>query len=403
MRIKAFVIIAIVYFFFNSFGLPIGVTYVMLLAPFLFFQLLPKYLNFFLVYGLCVIMYFIIHYFNGINNYFEYFKSLLLHTVVMILVVGFYNKLKNKPYVVAHTVELIAFLNLIAVVFSLSIIKIPFLSNEIWRSYFLTDLPQLRMLVYEPSFYSFLLVPLFFYFFNSFLNKRTLKNTILFLGIILALALSRSLGVVAAIVLSIIFTFFKFDFLKKKRNIYWLSLAFTFCLFSMLFVLILFPENVFIVRIENFLEGKDVSGEARIFDPWYLGSEIVQQKSVFFGIGWGHIKILGHEIISNFYNYGKSLNLRVGLPNSTAETFVMLGVVGLVIRILAQIYLYKRTRVKNSMFRGFMFWFIFIYQFTGSFSSNLVEYVVWVFAFTRIENFEFGRYSIINFKMKFSK
>ena len=95
-----------------------------LLSPFLFVQLALKYYKFFISYALIILIYFIIHYLNGISNVYEYFKSLTLHTVVLILAVGFYNKLKKQPYVVAYAIEFLAFLNLIAVFLSLLTINL---------------------------------------------------------------------------------------------------------------------------------------------------------------------------------------------------------------------------------------------------------------------------------------
>lgn len=389
MKIKVFVIIAIIYFFFNSVGLSHGLTYTIILSPIVFIFILPKYIKLFTLYLLVVLFYFVIHSLYGVTNYFEYFKSILLHTSVFILVIGFYNKLKKNPIDVVSAIELLAVLNLIAVFFSLLVIKIPFFSDVIWRDNFLigSHVQQLRMLVYEPSYYSFLLVPLFFYFFNSVLNRRTLKNVILFCGIILALFLSRSLGVVATIILAVIFTFLRFDFLKKKKNMYWLLIALITSFLSVIFVLIFFPENILVVRIFNFIEGKDLSGSARVFDPWILGIEIISSKSYIFGIGWGQIKILGHDLIYDYYNYYYT-HPTARIPNAAGEVFVMFGFLGLFFRLFIQIYLYKVTGVKKSRFRSFLFWFIFIYQFTGSFTSNLVEYVVWVLAFTRIDYFD---------------
>ena len=159
-----------------------------------------------------------------------------------------------------------------------------------------------------------------------------------------------------------------------------------------------FPEYVLVQRTLSFLKGEDISGLARVLDPWTLGAEILQQKNSFFGIGWGHIKILGHEIISEHYNYGKSLNIRVTIPNASAEIFILLGYLGLLIKVFLEIYLYKKTKVKYSRFRSLIFWFIFVYQFTGSFSSNLAEYVLWILAFTKVEEFDFAVQRVLHLK-----
>jgi len=60
----------------------------------------------------------------------------------------------------------------------------------------------------------------------------------------------------------------------------------------------------------------------------------------------------------------------------------MFGFVGLVAVLLFQIIMFKVTKVYQSYFRSLIFWFIFIYQFTGSYSSSVLFYCYWVLAFS---------------------
>ncbi|MBC7536218.1 MAG: hypothetical protein H7258_11050, partial [Ferruginibacter sp.] len=47
-------------------------------------------------------------------------------------------------------------------------------------------------------------------------------------------------------------------------------------------------------------------------------------------------------------------------------------------------FLFFYTKVWTNYFRLLLFIFIFIYQFTGSFVTNIAEYVIWILAFTNV-------------------
>lgn len=401
MKVKIFVLLAIVYFFFNSFGLPLGLTYLMILSPVFFLKTISRYVKFYALFGTIMLFYFGVHSISGIDNTFEYFKSLTLHFIVAVIAVSFYDQLKRKTYQVAYAIEVLAVLNVVAIVFVFIIMKVPVIGEKVWRTNSVSA-NQLRMLVYEPSYYALLLVPIFFYFYNLILNSKTLNNILIFSSIIISFLLTRSLGVIAAIVISIAIYYWDFSLLKKKKNLYIALIFFgsgsiiLTCLFTF------FPDYVLVKRTISFIQGDDISGVARVFDPWTLGHQIMQQKSNFFGVGWGHIKLLGRDIIYQHYNYSKFSNITVRIPNSAAEVFTTLGYIGLVLKIVIEFFLYKRTKVKYSRYRSLIFWFIFVYQFTGSYSSNLAEYVLWILAFTKTidSDFDYQRVFKITYKYK---
>lgn len=45
-------------------------------------------------------------------------------------------------------------------------------------------------------------------------------------------------------------------------------------------------------------------------------------------------------------------------------------------------YLFFKTAVYKNYYRLALFIFVFIYQFTGSYITNIVEYVIWILAFS---------------------
>ena len=78
------------------------------------------------------------------------------------------------------------------------------------------------------------------------------------------------------------------------------------------------------------------------------------------------------------------MEFTASIPNAAAETLAIFGWTGLVLRILVEIFLFFYTRVWTNYYRLLLFLFVFIYQFTGSFITNIAEYVIWILAFTNV-------------------
>jgi hypothetical protein len=136
------------------------------------------------------------------------------------------------------------------------------------------------------------------------------------------------------------------------------------------------------LRIGNILGGKDSSGKGRTSDAFVLANKLLHEKNEYWGIGTGQIKIIGEDIIRGYYLY---LNdVAVAIPNAVAETWAIFGWVGLTLRLFIEVFLFFYTRVWTNYYRLLLFLFIFIYQFTGSFVTNVAEYVVWILAFTNV-------------------
>ena len=72
------------------------------------------------------------------------------------------------------------------------------------------------------------------------------------------------------------------------------------------------------------------------------------------------------------------------MPSSMAETLATFGWVGFSGKLLVELILFRKTKVKTSSFRLCLFIFMFIYQFVGSFSTNIVEIFFWTLAFSRV-------------------
>jgi hypothetical protein len=157
-------------------------------------------------------------------------------------------------------------------------------------------------------------------------------------------------------------------------------------LISLIIPIVLFvkSDSVILVRVRNILIGNDSSGSGRTFDSLYLAYKIAKEKSLIFGSGLGQIKVLGEYIIRPFYRYPKSYIPVVTIPNSIGELIATFGFLGLFIKISFEVALFYIRKTHLNYYSLFLFTFIFIYQFTGSFLTNIVEYVIWIIAFSNI-------------------
>src|SRR5688572_20121096 len=141
-------------------------------------------------------------------------------------------------------------------------------------------------------------------------------------------------------------------------------------------------QNPVCARIGNIFSWEDSSAKGRTVDAYLIAIKILQENYEYFGIGLGQIKIAGDDIIRNYYLY--NMDIVVSIPNAAAETLAIFGWVGLTLRIAIELFLFVYTRVWTNYYRLLLFIFIFIYQFTGSFITNLAEYVIWILAFTNV-------------------
>jgi hypothetical protein len=155
-------------------------------------------------------------------------------------------------------------------------------------------------------------------------------------------------------------------------------------------MIIFFPDNIFFLRIENIFTGADSSGRGRTYEAFILADKMLAEKSQLWGIGLGQVKLLGAEIIRDFYLYPMDYTVFT-IPNAAAETLAIFGWIGFSLRIFIEIALFFYTKVWTNYYRLLLFLFIFLYQFTGSFITNIAEYVIWILAFTNV----FSQYNVL--------
>jgi hypothetical protein len=401
IRINKYMPIAVLYFFFNGFLLPLGLLYTTILSPF-FLIWLCRYrsIRYLWIYLAVTIPFVIIHFAQGVHATY-YFRSYILLFSVFVFGLTFYQFLR-----VCNTLGVIykrlVIINFILTVVAIIALFIPGLREILWfdgaLSSGITEVNRLRLFVYEPSYYSTLLVPIaMYYYLKALLYKsETIIPTIIMVSV--PLVLSFSFGVILAMIFSILISLLikpAAFFSAKKAPIYILA-GFSVLIIGLVAALLIFPENIFVQRLNNVLEGRDTSFKGRTFDAFTLAWRIAEMKSTIWGSGLGQIKVLGLELWREFYRYNFTIN-EIAIPNAVAETLAVFGIIGVCIRLGLEIILFFRTKVYNNYYRLLLFLFVFIYQFSGSFIYNIAEYVIWILAFSPV----FSQFDKQKYRLKY--
>ncbi|NBG66121.1 O-antigen ligase family protein [Acidiluteibacter ferrifornacis] len=387
-KINKVLLIAILYFFFNSVFLPHGLLYTTLLAPILFLSFSYRgQIKFIEFIAIALIPYSGIHFFIVPD-----LKSLAISTALLILnlvfIAAFYDYLKKKRDLTYQYYK-ITIINFIFFIAALLLFFTPW-KEVFWHIKPLTrnidDFSRLSFLTYEPSYYSTLLAPIFlFYMLKVVLFRDQQKKTfplLVFTG--LPLVFSFSFGVIGGIIIAfiVLILFYNKHILKKRLFFYFFSTSIFLIILGLVVLSILYPENVVFQRVSDIFTGEDTSAKGRTLGAFKMAYLIAKEKSILFGAGLGQIKIVGEDIIRNYYHYNVADIPTLRIPSSIGETLASFGVVGVLVRLGLQFYFFLKTKTYNNFYRFFIFVYIFIYQFTGSYLTNIAEYVLWVIAFT---------------------
>jgi len=387
---------ALLFFFCNSFLLPHGLLYTTLLTPLLIIWLY-RFPSFRLIkyFFLVMLPFALIHFKNGVDPYY-YLKSTALLFSVYIFVISFYQFLKENRSIRAIYRNIMT-INALFVLFALAALFIPVIADVLWSRSEITQgasgIKRLQLLTYEPSYYSTLLVPIALYYYIKILLRKIEHPFLILLMMTVPLLLSLSFGVILGLVISLfltILTDFKRFFPGKYVPLYvlvgtlLLVTAFIVCWF-------LFPDSIFFVRFRNVFAGRDSSFRGRTVDSFELGWHYASLKSILFGCGPGQGKVIGLEFFKEYYNHDKFTMEDVSIPNVLGDTLSAFGIVGLAIRMIAEIVLFFKTKVYSNYYRLNLFLYMFIYQFTGSFLTNIAEYIIWSLAFYGDAFTEFDR------------
>jgi len=391
---RNFLVVACLYFFFNSFLLPDGLLYTILLSPLFLYWLMSKKVHVFrnvILFILCWLPMLVIHYSYGIALN-EYVKSSALYFTVFVFSMTVYHYFKHYSFTYEPLMETVLKINFLFVLVCVFLL-VANQRDTVWSvtdiSEGVSDFPRLRMLTYEPSYYSLLLIPSFlFYFQYIFYRNMTTRKWVLLGTVLLSLGLSLSYGAIFISILTL-GIFVLYNLLSNvrrrhnKRFVFFLSAA---IVMGVILILTLFAESGFVLRIMNIVSGTDSSINNRSSQAYFLALSIADLKSTVFGVGPGQLKLLGENLISLVYAFSDQPDSgqMARIPSSMAETLATFGWVGFSGKLLIELILFRKTRVKTSSFRLCLFIFMFIYQFVGSFSTNIVEIFFWTLAFSRV-------------------
>jgi hypothetical protein len=369
----------------NSVGLPFGLTYMVLLAPLLYVWMLLTRKRDILFPFIAVLLPFLITQILMVGvDMKTYFLSSLNIFMVYIFCQAVYTFLTrcSDPEKV--------FRYILIVNFALCLIAIPLYftsySSLFWVEQNITEgvsFKRLKLLTYEPSYYALLFTPFFFFYLLAYFFKLAkIRSYLLFPMLFLPFVLSFSIGVMSSIIVALLLTwvFYFVRLTKIKRVFNAIIYAGLTGVTSAAILFVVNKDNIIFSRIRNILNGEDTSGNGRTVDAFILAQKLLKEKSEYWGVGLGQIKLVGQDIIRGYYLY--YWDYVVAIPNAAAETLAIFGWVGFSLRMLLELFFFFHTRVWSNYYRLLLFLFIFVYQFTGSFITNGAEYVIWILAFT---------------------
>lgn len=377
---------SLLYFFLNTAGLPEGLLYTGLLTPVLLYWLYREKALKPVIYFMFFTLLFVPFHLRGGVDARAYLRSWLLLISTAVFTHSLYHYLKAKPDL-RGLFRGVLLINFLLAVTALLLVSIPWVRDNLWYLKELSPgagtIPRLKMLTYEASYYALLFVPITLYFYLRILLAAAGHPFTLWLMALFPLALSLSFGVIAAVALTLVFIacFDQGRFIGTRQLLTFIALPALAGLAGWGILSLYNPHNPMIGRIGNIFQGKDTSFRGRTYEAFVLASRIAHQKSILFGCGPGQTKIVGISVFKNYYGY---LPPVVRIPNTLADVLAAYGITGCAIRLLVPVYLFFRWRVHRNYYQLALFVFMFIYQFTGSFMTNIVEYATWVLAFTPV-------------------
>ncbi len=388
MQVNRFLPFALIYFFFNTVALPFGLTWMALLGPlFYIWIILQRKKEVLLPFLIMMLPFMVMHFTVSGVELKTYIISMLNIIMVYIACQAFYTF-----FITCSNIEKI-FRTILIVNFFFCLAGIVFYftpwDHIFWIEQNLTsgvkDFRRFKLFTYEASYYATLFIPVFFFFLLQYIfMQNRIKNYWLLPMLFLPFILSFSLGVISASVIAgTVVTLFHFRQLLVKRRVVNMFINIGVLSAAVLTILVVYyRHNPLFTRLLNVLSGNDQSAKGRTADSFFLARQMLEEKNEWWGIGVGHVKLVGHEIIQGYYLYVK--DFVAAIPNAMAETLAVFGWVGLFTKLFIEIALFFVTRPWTNYYRFLLFVFIFIYQFTGSFLTNLAEYMIWILAFTNV-------------------
>jgi len=386
----------ILFFFLNNFLLPEGLLYTAILSPvFLYWMYKRHYFKNLIGYSILLIIPIIAHLFVGFDVKSYVISSILVFTAWIFLFTAFHViPLLNEN--LDEIFKKVLIFNSILLSVALVFLLIPALQKIFWSSIPISPsvpgFPRLKLLAYEPSHYALLLSPVFLYFILKIVTKKEKHPLLISIAVGLPLILSLSFGVIGGLAIAIIISLI--TFIAKLPKFTWQILFYSifFLAVVVILLLIIWPNNPVALRLENIFIGKDTSAKGRLVESFMFSWDLARNYDIWFGVGPGQIKILAHDFIISYYKYYGAHTEVVRIPNSIGEMLATYGIYGFILKLFAEIFFFFKFKIYRNLYSLTLFIFIFIYQFSGSFLTNIAEIGIWVIAIkSRISIFEYNK------------
>lgn len=374
-------------FFANYLFLPAPITWLNILSLVSIKNLLNR--KAIIVLSTCLTMglvYMVIHTENGVSMV-DYLRSSMFNFLLIVnsLLIWKYIRHTQIDFPKAYSFSIYFGF----VLFLMAAVMLLFSAEEVlWSVHdFVGDgthqLFRFKGLAYEPSHFAFCLAPLAIFAVFSWTHSSKQQRLHLIIMVLIPIIFTVSFGFFTAFILSlglsVVLAYLIFRHYNKKL------------LYSMLIGLGAIVISCAAVdsvqkRVTLIVEGKDTSINGRTTEAFTLAYRCAKEKSVWFGIGPGQIKIVGEKIIRPFYQekdfegYTKENWPKLSIPNNMAETLAIYGILGVLFKVLIQISLFVKFKLYGNYFNLTLFLFTFIYQFMGSFINSTAELILWIFA-----------------------
>ncbi len=368
--------LAILYFFFNRVGLPIPLTYTILLAPLLFLWLYREGMRWLtLKFLICLSPFIVAHAILGVESPVDYVRSSVLLWAVFITVFACcWALLKCRR--LDRLFEQLIVLNFFAAM--AAVVLLPTSASQfLWSGQSSlvggSDSTRLQLLTLEPSEYAGLIAPLLIFAFLRLFQHPGKRNFIYAAMVAVPMLFSQSLGGItmctAALGVALIPAYSRL--LKQPRSILILALI------VLLIVGILIVPNSISDRFLQVETGADSSAHSRTDNGLIFAYAIAASKSIWWGVGLGQAKLLNPSEVGVA---GVGFTSGV-IPNFISGNLAQLGIVSVLVTFGLEIYLFFRTRAYRNPFRLAMFVFAFLEQLTGANIVDVQFYLIWCFAF----------------------
>ena len=375
LSIHSYLPLAAFYFFFNNAGLPYGLFYTTLFSPFLFLWLYLKGRRWLTTKFLLVLSPFILaHIVLGIESPPQYLRTLLHWWTVYVAVYAICLAL-TKCRSVDRLFEQLILLNFCAMILALACFRTPL------RPFFWLDdsgslvsgsiAVRLQLLSTEPSAYAELMLPLLVFAVLRLLRDSKRRNAVYLMMIVLPFLLCQSFGGISIGLAGIgvsLMTGYRQLLRRQRSRILFLCLAIA------TGTLLLTP-NPISERVWQVVSGGDSSSNVRTVYSFTAAYSAAASKSLWWGVGLGQVK---YSDFSDLHLGGMINGL---IPNAMAGTFAEFGFIGILVVLAVEFYLFFKTTVYRNSFRLAMFVVASINQFTGSYGSDVQQYLIWFLAF----------------------